>query len=166
MEVILLHNISNLGPMGKIVKVKDGYARNYLLPLKKALRANKENKAYFESQRSAIEAKNLEIKLQFEEMSKILEGKDFVIIRSASDSGILYGSVAHRDIVDVLGEEGFDINREKICLKSPIKSVGIYDVEILLHSDVKTKIKLNIARSTEEAITQNKSIENTEESKD
>lgn len=166
MEVILLQNISNLGPMGKIVKVKDGYGRNYLLPLKKALRANKENKAFFEKQRSVLEDQNSKIKSQFEELSKVLGGKSFVIVRSAGDSGHLYGSVSTRDIAGLLTDEGFNINREQIRLKSTIKSIGIYDVTILLHSDVETAIKLNVARSNEEAIIQAKSAETKDEISD
>ncbi|AHA27716.1 50S ribosomal protein L9 [Candidatus Liberibacter americanus] len=160
MEVILLQNISNLGPMGKIVKVKDGYGRNYLLPLKKALRANKENKSFFEAQRSVLEAKNREIQSKFEELSKVLEGKSLTIIRSAGDSGQLYGSVSTRDIASLLNEEGFKINRDQIRLKSPIKSVGMYNATISLHSDVEAKINLNIARSNEDAKIQEKSVKN------
>ncbi|MBL0848540.1 MAG: 50S ribosomal protein L9 [Candidatus Liberibacter ctenarytainae] len=163
MELILLDNITNLGPMGKIVKVKNGYARNYLLPFKKALRATKENREYFESQRSALEAQSLKVKSQFEQLSQSINGKDFVIVRAAGDSGHLYGSVSPHDISILLADEGFDIHRGKIQLISPIKSIGIHDVVILLHPNVSAKIKINIARSTEEAMIQAKSISPEEE---
>ncbi|QTP63747.1 50S ribosomal protein L9 [Candidatus Liberibacter africanus] len=162
MEVILLQKMANLGPMGKIVKVKNGYARNYLLPMKKALRANEKNKAIFESQRSILEAKNLEKKIQFEEMATILEKKDFFLIRSAGETGNLYGSVSSRDIADLLAEEGFQINRGQIDLRSPIKSIGTHNITILLHADVSTKITVSIARSSEEIIQKEKTLEKAE----
>lgn len=154
MEVILLQNVTNLGPMGEVVKVKNGYARNYLLPKKQALRANKENKILFESQRSVLEAANLEKKAKYEGISKDLAKKNFSLIRAAGDTGYLYGSVSSRDIADLLIEEGFDVNRGQINLKSPIKSVGIHNIMISLHADVSTTITLNVARSTEEMVKQ------------
>ncbi|MEG8098710.1 50S ribosomal protein L9 [Candidatus Liberibacter brunswickensis] len=163
MEVILLHNITNLGSMGEIVNVKNGYARNYLLPQKKALRANEKNKILFESKRSDLEAYNLEKKVKFEEIAKILEKKDFVLIRAAGETGHLYGSVSSRDIADLLIEEGFQINRGQIDLRSTIKSIGVHDVKILLHADVSTIVRINIARSTEDIVKQEKSVEHEEE---
>ncbi|MBA5724331.1 50S ribosomal protein L9 [Candidatus Liberibacter sp.] len=152
MKVILLHRIPNLGSIGKIVNVKNGYARNYLLPFKKALRANEANQVLFEAKRSSLEAQDLELKSQFLELSKVLKEKTFTLIRSAGDTGHLYGSVTARDIVDLLNEEGFKINRRQILLDSPIKSIGIHNVAISLHADIDVKIQLNVARSTEESL--------------
>lgn len=163
MEVILLQNMSNLGPMGKVVKVKNGYARNYLLPSKKALRFNAKNEAFFESQRSVLQEKDLEQKKKFEEMAKVLAEDVFSIIRSAGDTGHLYGSVSSRDIADLLLEKGFNINRGKINLKTPIKLIGVHNIEILLHADVTATITLNIARSTEEMLKQEKTVKPEEE---
>jgi large subunit ribosomal protein L9 len=151
MEIILLERIPRLGQMGDVVKVKDGYARNFLLPRGKALRANESNRKKFESQRVELEARNLERKQEAEAIAEKLDGKSFVVVRSAAETGQLYGSVSTRDIVEVLGEEGFKIGRNQVDLNQPIKSIGLTNVAIALHSEVVATITLNIARSADEA---------------
>jgi len=151
MEIILLERIPRLGQMGDVVKVKDGFARNFLLPQGKALRANEANKKKFESQRADLEARNLEQRKEAEGVAEKLDGKNFVVVRSAAETGQLYGSVSPRDIVQVLGEEGFKIGRNQVELNQPIKTIGITNVEIALHPEVIVTISLNIARSTDEA---------------
>ena len=156
MEVILLERIAKLGQMGETVKVRDGFARNYLLPLGKALRANAANKARFESERSTLEARNLERKTEAQAIADKLDGKSFVIVRSAGETGQLYGSVAARDIVEALGTEGFNIGRNQVDLNTPIKAIGIHKVSLHLHAEVVINIELNVARSAEEASRQQK----------
>lgn len=151
MEIILLERIPRLGQMGDVVKVKDGFARNFLLPQGKALRANEANKKKFESQRVELEARNLEQRKEAEGVAEKLDGKTFVVIRSAAETGQLYGSVSTRDIVLVLGEEGFKIGRNQVELNQPIKAIGITNVEIALHPEVIVTISLNVARSADEA---------------
>lgn len=151
MQVILLERIGRLGQMGDVVNVKDGYARNYLLPLKKALRATKENLTVFESQRSQLEANNLEHKKEAEAVSAKLEGKVFVAIRSAGDTGQLYGSVSTRDIAEAITAGGFTMDRRQIVLDRPIKTLGLHDITVALHPEVSVKVSLNVARSEEEA---------------
>jgi large subunit ribosomal protein L9 len=151
MEIILLERIPRLGQMGDVVKVKDGYARNFLLPRGKALRANESNRKKFESQRVELEARNLERKQEAEAVAEKLDGKSFIVVRSAAETGQLYGSVSTRDIVEVLGEEGFKIGRNQVDLNQPIKSIGLTNVAIALHSEVVATITLNIARSADEA---------------
>ncbi|AGA64311.1 LSU ribosomal protein L9p [Liberibacter crescens BT-1] len=151
MEVILLQRIINLGQIGEIVKVRDGYARNYLLPQKKALRANEANKILFQNERHIFETKNIELKEQALNLAQILDKKEFIVIRSAGEAGHLYGSVSARDIIDILNKENFIINRSQINLNTPIKSIGLHEVTISLHPEVDILIKLNVSRSEEEA---------------
>ena len=154
MEIILLERIEKLGQMGDIVTVKTGFARNFLLPEKKALRANAENKALFESQRANIEARNLEAQKEAEGVASSIEGKTVTMLRQAGDTGQLYGSVTTRDIANALAEDGIAIKRNQIILDKPIKELGIYDVRARLHSEVSIIIKANVARSDEEAAIQ------------
>lgn len=151
MEVILLERISRLGQMGDTVKVKDGFARNFLLPQGKALRANEANKKKFESQRADLEARNLERKTEAQAVAEKLDGMSFIAVRSAAETGQLYGSVSTRDIAELLAEEGFKVGRNQIELNQPIKSIGLTNVAIALHPEVEVTITLNVARSTEEA---------------
>ena len=151
MEVILLERISRLGQMGDTVKVKDGFARNFLLPKGKALRANEANKTKFEGQRAQLEARNTERKSEAQQIADKLDGKTFVVVRSAGETGQLYGSVSTRDIADILIAEGFTVNRNQIELNQPIKSIGLSNVAIALHPEVEVTITLNIARSADEA---------------
>ncbi|WP_028032881.1 50S ribosomal protein L9 [Chelativorans sp. J32] len=151
MEVILLERIPRLGQMGDVVRVKDGYARNFLLPQNKALRANEANRKKFESQRVELEARNLERKSEAEAVSEKLDGKSFVIVRSAAETGQLYGSVSARDIAEVLASEGFKIGRNQVDINHPIKTIGLTNVAIALHPEVIATVTLNIARSAEEA---------------
>lgn len=151
MEVILLERISRLGQMGDTVRVKDGYARNFLLPQGKALRANEGNKKKFESQRAQLEARNLERKSEAEAVAEKLDGKSFIVVRSAGETGQLYGSVSTRDIADLVTAEGFSVNRNQVELNHPIKTIGITNVAIALHPEVEVTVSLNIARSAEEA---------------
>ena len=151
MEVILLERISKLGQMGETVKVRDGFARNYLLPLGKALRANAANKARFEAERATLEARNLERKSEAQKVADVLDGKSFIVVRSAGETGQLYGSVAARDVVEILGTEGFTIGRNQVELNTPIKTIGLHKVVIHLHSEVEISVELNVARSAEEA---------------
>jgi large subunit ribosomal protein L9 len=151
MEVILLERVSRLGQMGDTVKVKDGFARNFLLPQGKALRANEGNKKKFEGQRAQLEARNLERKAEAAQISDKLDGKSFIAVRSAGETGQLYGSVSTRDIADLLTAEGFSVNRNQILLNQPIKTIGLTNVAIALHPEVEVTITLNIARTAEEA---------------
>ena len=151
MDVILLQRVAKLGQMGEIVKVKDGYARNFLLPQGKALRANEANKARFEDQKAQLETQNLESKKEAEAMAGKLDGQQFVVIRSASDGGALYGSVTTRDIAESATAEGFTVDRKQVVLRGPIKDLGIHDVSVVLHPEVEATIEINVARSNEEA---------------
>lgn len=151
MQVILLQRIGRLGQMGDVVNVKDGYARNFLLPQKKALRATKENIAHFETQRTHLEANNLELKKEAEAVAAKLAGKTFVAIRSAGDTGQLYGSVSTRDIADAVTAGGFTIDRRQVVLDKPIKTLGLHGTRLALHPEVVVDVTLNIARSEDEA---------------
>ena len=151
MEVILLERISRLGQMGETVKVKDGFARNFLLPQGKALRANEANKKKFEGQRAQLEARNLERKSEAQTIADQLAGKSFIVVRSAGETGQLYGSVSPRDIAELLVAEGFTISRNQVELNQPIKEIGLRNVSIALHPEVEVAVTLNVARSTEEA---------------
>jgi large subunit ribosomal protein L9 len=151
MQVILLQRIGRLGQMGDLVNVKDGYARNFLLPQGKALRATEENRKRFESQRAQLEATNLEQKKEAEAVSGKLEGQTFVVIRQAGDTGQLYGSVSTRDIADAVKAGGFTIDRNQVLLDRPIKTLGVHEAKVQLHPEVIVKVKLNVARSPEEA---------------
>ena len=151
MHVILLQRVAKLGQMGDVVDVKPGYARNYLLPQQKALTASKANIAAFEGQKAQLETQNLESKADAEAMSAKLNGKQFVVIRSASDAGALYGSVTTRDAAEAATAEGFTVDRKQVVLTAPIKYLGIHDVQVVLHPEVEATIELNVARSPEEA---------------
>ena len=151
MNVILLERIAKLGQMGETVKVRDGFARNYLLPLGKALRANESNKKRFESERAQLEARNLERKSEAQQVADKLDGKSFIVVRSAGETGQLYGSVAARDIIEVLAAEGFNIGRNQVELNTPIKAIGLHKVVLHLHAEVEISIELNVARSADEA---------------
>jgi len=151
MEVILLERVSRLGQMGDTVKVKDGFARNFLLPQGKALRANEANKKKFEGQRAQLEARNLERKSEATQVAEKLDGKSFIVVRSAGETGQLYGSVSTRDIAELLTAEGFSVNRNQILLNQPIKTIGLTNVAIALHPEVEVTVTLNIARTADEA---------------
>jgi large subunit ribosomal protein L9 len=151
MQVILLQRIGRLGQMGDVVNVKDGYARNFLLPQKKALRATDENRKHFESQRAQLEANNLELKKEAEAVSEKLDNKIFTAIRSAGDTGQLYGSVATRDIAEAVTAGGFTIDRRQVILERPIKTLGLHPVRVALHPEVIVNVTLNVARSEDEA---------------
>jgi large subunit ribosomal protein L9 len=150
-EVILLERVAKLGQMGDTVRVRDGYARNFLLARGKALRATESNKKHFETQRSQIEARNLTARKEAEQVGEKLEGQSFVIIRQAGESGHLYGSVAARDISDAATAGGYSVSRDQIVLQHPIKSLGLHEVPVHLHPEVEVKIIVNVARSAEEA---------------
>lgn len=154
MEVILLERVEKLGQMGDIVSVKDGFARNFLLPTKKALRATEGNKAKFEAERARLEADNLERKSEAEAVAAKMEGIKCVLIRSAGESGQLYGSVNSRDISDAVTEAGVSIGRNQVILDRAIKTLGLHDVAVRLHPEVTQTVVINIARSQEEAETQ------------
>ena len=151
MHVILLERVAKLGQMGEVVDVKPGYARNYLLPQGKALSASKANIEAFEGRKSQLEAQNLETKKEAEAMAEKLNGQQFVIIRSASDAGALYGSVTTRDAAESATAEGFTVDRKQVVLTAPIKYLGVHDVSVVLHPEVDATIELNVARSPEEA---------------
>jgi len=151
MRIILLERIAKLGQMGDEVTVKDGYARNFLLPKGKALRSTKANAARFEVERAQLEARNLERKTEAEAVAEKLNGNAYVAIRSAGETGQLYGSVAARDIAATLEENGFTVGRNQIELLAPIKTIGMHDVRIILHPEVDAGISINVARSDEEA---------------
>jgi large subunit ribosomal protein L9 len=151
MEVVLLERVEKLGQMGDVVRVKDGFARNFLLPQKKALRANKSNLAYFETQRAQLEARNLERKREAGDVSAKLEGKTFVLLRQAGDQGQLYGSVSPRDIADVITAGGFTIARSQVPLDKAIKSIGLYPIAVILHPEVRVTVTINVARTDDEA---------------
>jgi len=151
MEVILLERVARLGQMGDTVRVKDGFARNFLLPKGKALRANDANKKKFEGQRAQLEARNLERKSEAQQIADKLDGVSFVVVSSAGETGQLYGSVSTRDIADILSEEGFSVARNQVELNHPIKTIGLINVAIALHPEVEVTVTLNVARSTDEA---------------
>ncbi|MDK3072926.1 50S ribosomal protein L9 [Sedimentitalea sp. JM2-8] len=151
MQVILLERVAKLGQMGDVVDVKSGYARNFLLPQGKALSASEANIAGFEAQKAQLEARNLETRKEAEALAAKLDGKQFIVIRSASDAGSLYGSVTTRDAADVATEEGFSIDRKQVIIDRPIKELGLHSVTIVLHPEVTAVIRLNVARSTDEA---------------
>jgi large subunit ribosomal protein L9 len=151
MQVILLERVPKLGQMGETVKVRDGYARNFLLPQGKALRSNEANKKRFENERATLEARNLERKGEAQTVADALAGKTFVIVRSAGETGQLYGSVAARDVMDALAAEGFNVGRNQVDLNHPIKAIGLHEVTLHLHSEVEIQISVNVARSAEEA---------------
>ena len=151
MEVILLERVEKLGAIGDVVKVKDGFARNYLLPRKKALRANEANRKVFEANRARIEEDNANRRSDAEKASKGVDGKTVQLIRQASNTGQLYGSVSARDIVEALGAEGAHVTKSQVVLDRPIKAIGMHEVKIALHPEVAVTVKVNVARSPEEA---------------
>ncbi len=151
MQVILLERVAKLGQMGDVVDVKDGYARNYLLPQKKALWASDANKAAFEADKAQLEARNLETKKEAEALADKLSGQQFIVIRQASDGGNLYGSVTTRDAADVATAAGFSVDRGQVKIVAPIKELGVHTVAVSLHPEVDAEIELNVARSEEEA---------------
>ena len=151
MQVILLERVAKLGQMGEVVDVKSGYARNFLLPQGKALTASKANIAHFETQKAQLEARNLETKAEAESLAATLDGQQFIVIRSASDAGSLYGSVTPRDAADAATEAGFSVDRKQIALQAPIKELGLHSLTVRLHAEVDAEIELNVARSAEEA---------------
>lgn len=151
MQVILLERIAKLGQMGEVVTVKPGYARNFLLPQGKALRANEANRAVFEAQREDLEARNEERKSEADKIKSDLDGNTYVVIRSAGQTGQLYGSVSTRDIAAALTESGFSVNRNQVNLSNPIKVIGMHEVIVALHPEVEATINMNVARSEDEA---------------
>jgi large subunit ribosomal protein L9 len=151
MEVILLERVEKLGAIGDVVKVKDGFARNYLLPRKKALRANESNRKVFEANRARIEEENANRRSDAEKSSKGIDGKTVQLIRQASNTGQLYGSVSARDIVEALEGDGAHVTKSQVVLDRPIKAIGMHEVKIALHPEVSVTVKVNVARSPEEA---------------
>ena len=151
MEVILLERIAKLGQMGDVVRVRDGYGRNFLLPQGRALRATEENRARFDSMKAELEARNLERRSEAEQVSEKLNGKSFTVVRQAAETGQLYGSVSSRDIVVLLGENGYKVERAQITLNAPLKTIGIHPVPVALHPEVESSITVTIARSLDEA---------------
>ena len=159
MDLILLERVEKLGNIGDVVSVKDGYARNYLLPNKKALRANDANKKVFEANRARIEADNAERRSHAEVHGKDVEGKQVVLIRASSNSGQLYGSVSVRDIVDALNADGAKVSKQMVVLERPIKTIGVFDVRVALHPEVSVTVQVNVARSPDEADLQSQGVD-------
>jgi large subunit ribosomal protein L9 len=159
MEVILLERVEKLGAIGDVVKVKDGFARNYLLPRKKALRANEANRKVFEANRARIEEENANRRTDAEKSAKGVEGKTVQLIRQASNTGQLYGSVSARDIAEALDAAGAHVAKSQVVLDRPIKAIGMHDVKIALHPEVSVTVKVNVARSPEEADLQAQGID-------
>ena len=159
MQIILLERIEKLGSIGDVVTVKDGYARNFLLPNKKALRANEANRKVFEANRARIEADNASRRGEAEVHGKDVEGTSIVLIRASSNSGQLYGSVSVRDIVEGLNAEGAKVSKSMIVLERPIKTIGVCDVRVALHPEVSVNVKVNVARSPDEAELQSQGVD-------
>jgi large subunit ribosomal protein L9 len=151
MEVILLERVAKLGQMGEVVRVKDGFARNFLLPQGKALRATKDNRTKYEGMKAQLEARNLELKKDADSVGSKLNGKSFIVVRQASDVGQLFGSVSARDIADLVTKDGFSVARSQIALQAPIKVIGMHKVPVALHPEVEVAIILNVARNADEA---------------
>lgn len=151
MDVILLERVAKLGQMGETVKVRSGYARNFLLPRGKALRATEANKKHFDTQRAQLEARNLERRKEAETVGEKLNGQSFIILRQSGETGVLYGSVSTRDLAEVVTKEGFSVERGQFVLNQPIKTLGLHTVPVTLHPEVEVKVTVNIARSPEEA---------------
>ncbi|GAB4065895.1 50S ribosomal protein L9 [Ancylobacter sonchi] len=156
MEVILLERVAKLGQMGEVVRVKDGFARNFLLPEGKALRATKDNKARFETMKAQLEVRNLELKNEAAKVGEKLSGTEVVLVRQAGETGQLYGSVSSRDLADALTATGFTVARSQIVLNHPIKTIGVHSVPVTLHPEVEVTVKANVARSAEEAARQSR----------
>ncbi len=159
MQIILLERIEKLGTIGDVVSVKDGYARNYLLPNKKALRANDANRKVFDANRARIESDNADRRVEAEAAGKGVDGMSVVLIRASSNSGQLYGSVSVRDIVDALNEQGANVGKSMIVLERPIKTIGVFDVRVSLHPEVSVGVKVNVARSPDEAALQSQGVD-------
>jgi large subunit ribosomal protein L9 len=151
MEVILLERVARLGQMGDVVRVKDGFARNFLLPRGKALRATNENRTRFESMKSDLQARSLSLKTEASEVAETLDGKSFTVLRQASESGQLFGSVSPRDLVGLLNAGGYPVSRSQIALNAPIKTIGRHSVPISLHPEIDTAISIIVARNADEA---------------
>src|ERR1700761_5544078 len=151
MQVILLERVEKLGQMGDEVRVKDGFARNFLLPKKKALRATKANRDYFQTQKAHLEANNLKLRGEAEKIGTKLDGKSFTLIRQAGDRGQLYGSVSPRDVADAMEKAGFKVDRHQVNISVAIKSIGLFTLPVVLHPEVKVNIHVNVARSEDEA---------------
>ncbi|MFL5134812.1 MAG: 50S ribosomal protein L9 [Microvirga sp.] len=151
MEVILLERVAKLGQMGETVKVRSGYARNFLLPRGKALRASEGNKKHFEAQRAQLEARNLERRKEAEVVGEKLNGQSFIILRQSGETGVLYGSVSTRDLAEIMTQNGFTVDRNQIALNQPIKTIGLHNVPVALHPEVEVRVTINVARSPEEA---------------
>jgi len=158
-DVVLLERVENLGQMGQVVKVRPGYARNYLLPQKKALRATKDNLAYFEKQRAQLEVQNLKRKGEAEEVAKKIEGLTVVLVRQAGESGQLYGSVSSRDIADAVTAAGFTVGKSQIVLDKTLKTLGMHKLRVVLHPEVSVTVTANVAQSEDEAEMQAKGID-------
>ncbi len=154
MQVILLERIARLGQMGDVVRVRDGYARNFLLPQGKALRATKDNAKRFEAERAQLEARNLDRKNEAGAVAAKLDGQSFIIIRQAGETGQLYGSVTARDLAEAITTGGFSVARAQVVLHQPIKTIGLHSVAIALHPEVESKVTVNVARSEDEALRQ------------
>jgi large subunit ribosomal protein L9 len=159
MDIILLERVEKLGSIGDVVSVKDGYARNFLLPNKKALRANEANKKVFEANRARIEADNATRRDEAAKHGEKVDGTSVVLIRASSNSGQLYGSVSVRDIVDALNADGADLTKSMIILERPIKTIGVFDVRVALHPEVSVNVKVNVARSPDEAELQSQGVD-------
>jgi large subunit ribosomal protein L9 len=159
LDVILLERVENLGQMGQVVKVRPGFARNFLLPQKKAMRATKENLAYFDKQRAQLEAQNLTRKKEAEQVGEKLNGLKVVLIRQAGESGQLYGSVSARDLSDAVTSAGFTIGRGQVVMEKPIKTLGLFPLKVVLHPEVSVQVTANIAQSAEEAEMQAEGID-------
>jgi large subunit ribosomal protein L9 len=159
MQIILLERIEKLGSIGDVVTVKDGYARNFLLPNKKALRANDANRKVFEANRARIEAENASRRGEAEKAGEKIDGMSIVLIRASSNSGQLYGSVSVRDIVEGLNAEGANVTKSMIVLERPIKTIGVFDVRVALHPEVSVNVKVNVARSPDEAELQSQGVD-------
>ena len=159
MQIILLERIEKLGSIGDVVTVKDGYARNFLLPNKKALRANDANRKVFEANRARIESDNASRRGEAEKAGENVSGMSIVLIRASSNSGQLYGSVSVRDIVDGLNEQGANVTKSMIVLERPIKTIGLFDVRVALHPEVSVQVKVNVARSPDEAELQSQGVD-------
>jgi len=151
MEVILLERVARLGQMGEVVRVKDGFARNFLLPLGKALRATAENRTRFDTMKGELQERSLALKGEAAQIAEKLDGKSFTVLRQASESGQLFGSVSPRDMISLLGEAGFSVNRNQIALNAPIKTIGQHKVPITLHPEIETSIIIIVARNNDEA---------------
>jgi large subunit ribosomal protein L9 len=154
MEIILLERVAKLGQMGDIVRVRDGYARNFLLPKGKALRATQDNKTKFETMKAQLEVRNLELKSEAEKVGAKIDGKAFVVLRQAGETGQLYGSVSTRDLTAILADGGFAVERSQLALNAPIKTIGLHKIPVMLHPEVAVTIAVNVARNADEAVRQ------------